>query len=50
MVKEIARTIEIPEGISVSFSQDVFTVRAPWELSKESSGTQGSRSTSEKAK
>ena len=29
MVKEIARTIEIPEGISVSFSQDVFTVRGP---------------------
>lgn len=29
MVKDIARTIEIPEGISVSFSQDVFTVRGP---------------------
>ena len=25
MVKEIARKIEIPEGVSVSFSQDVFT-------------------------
>ncbi|MFI5383387.1 MAG: 50S ribosomal protein L6 [Methanosarcina thermophila] len=29
MVKEIARTIEIPEGISVSFSQDVLTVKGP---------------------
>lgn len=29
MVKEIARTIEIPEGVSVSFSQDVFTARGP---------------------
>ena len=29
MVKEIARTIEIPEGISVSFSQDVFTAKGP---------------------
>ncbi len=27
MVKEIARTIEIPEGVSVSLSQDVFTAR-----------------------
>ena len=29
MVKEIVRTIEIPEGISVSFSQDVFTAKGP---------------------
>ena len=29
MVKEIARTIEIPEGVSVSLSQDVFTARGP---------------------
>ncbi len=29
MVKEIARTIEIPEGISVSFSQDLCTVKGP---------------------
>lgn len=29
MVKDIARTIEIPEGISVSFSQDVLTVKGP---------------------
>lgn len=29
MVKEIARTIEIPEGVSVSLSQDVFTAKGP---------------------
>ncbi|AKB43148.1 MAG: 50S ribosomal protein L6 [Methanosarcina vacuolata] len=29
MVKEIARKIEIPEGISVSISQDVFTASGP---------------------
>jgi large subunit ribosomal protein L6 len=29
MVKEIARTIKIPEGVSVSLSQDVFTARGP---------------------
>jgi large subunit ribosomal protein L6 len=29
MVKEIARKIEIPEGVSVSLSQDVFTARGP---------------------
>ncbi|AKB17579.1 MULTISPECIES: 50S ribosomal protein L6 [unclassified Methanosarcina] len=29
MVKEIARTIEIPEGVSVSLSRDVFTARGP---------------------
>jgi large subunit ribosomal protein L6 len=29
MVKEIARTIEIPEGVSVSLSQDVFTASGP---------------------
>ncbi|MRS05655.1 50S ribosomal protein L6 [bacterium] len=29
MVKEIARTLEIPEGVSVSLSQDVFTARGP---------------------
>jgi large subunit ribosomal protein L6 len=29
MVKEIARTLEIPEGVSVSFSQDLCTVRGP---------------------
>lgn len=29
MVKEIARTIEIPEGVSVSLAQDVFTARGP---------------------
>jgi large subunit ribosomal protein L6 len=29
MVKEIARTIEIPEGVSVSFSQDLCTVKGP---------------------
>lgn len=29
MVKEIARKIEIPEGISVSLSQDVFTATGP---------------------
>jgi len=29
MVKEIARTIEIPEGVSVSLSQDVVTARGP---------------------
>ncbi|MDQ1275100.1 MAG: large subunit ribosomal protein [Euryarchaeota archaeon] len=29
MVKEIARTIEIPEGVSVSLSQDVITARGP---------------------
>jgi large subunit ribosomal protein L6 len=29
MVKEIARTIKIPEGVSVSLSQDLFTVRGP---------------------
>lgn len=29
MVKEIARTLEIPEGVSVSLSQDVFTAKGP---------------------
>jgi large subunit ribosomal protein L6 len=29
MVKEIARKISIPEGVSVSFSQDLFVVRGP---------------------
>ena len=29
MVKEIARKIEIPEGVSVSLSRDVFTARGP---------------------
>ena len=29
MVKEIARTIKIPEGVSVSLSRDVFTARGP---------------------
>jgi len=29
MVKEIARKIEIPEGVSVSLSQDVLTARGP---------------------
>ncbi|HWR25118.1 MAG TPA: 50S ribosomal protein L6 [Methanosarcina sp.] len=29
MVKEIARKIEIPEGISVSLSRDVFTAKGP---------------------
>lgn len=29
MVKEIARTIKIPEGVSVSLSQGVFTARGP---------------------
>jgi large subunit ribosomal protein L6 len=29
MVKEIARTIEIPEGVSVSLSQDLCTVKGP---------------------
>ncbi len=29
MVKEIARKIMIPEGVSVSLSQDVFTARGP---------------------
>lgn len=29
MVKEIARTIEIPEGVSVSLSQDVITAMGP---------------------
>lgn len=29
MVKDIVRTIEIPEGISVSFSQNVFTAKGP---------------------
>jgi large subunit ribosomal protein L6 len=29
MVKEIARTIEIPEGVSVSYSQNVFTAQGP---------------------
>lgn len=29
MVKEIARTIEIPEGVSVSLSQDVITATGP---------------------
>ena len=29
MVKEIARKIKIPEGVSTSISQDVFTVRGP---------------------
>ena len=29
MVKEIARTIIIPEGVSTSLSQDVFTARGP---------------------
>jgi large subunit ribosomal protein L6 len=29
MVKEIARTIEIPEGVSASLSRDVFTARGP---------------------
>ncbi|MHC1755304.1 MAG: 50S ribosomal protein L6 [Methanosarcina sp.] len=29
MVKEIARKIEIPEGVSVSLSEDVFTARGP---------------------
>lgn len=29
MVKEIARTIKIPEGVSVSLSQDLFTARGP---------------------
>ncbi|WP_410509008.1 50S ribosomal protein L6 [Methanosarcina hadiensis] len=29
MVKEIARTLEIPEGVSVSLSQDVITAKGP---------------------
>ncbi|WP_440945493.1 50S ribosomal protein L6 [Methanosarcina sp. T3] len=29
MVKEIARTIEIPEGVSVSLAQDVFSATGP---------------------
>jgi large subunit ribosomal protein L6 len=29
MVKEIARKIKIPEGVSVSLSRDVFTARGP---------------------
>ncbi len=29
MVKEIARTIKIPEGVSVSLSRDLFTFRGP---------------------
>jgi large subunit ribosomal protein L6 len=29
MVKEIARRIKIPEGVSVSLSQNLFTVRGP---------------------
>ena len=29
MVKEIARTIEIPEGVSVSLTQNLFTARGP---------------------
>ncbi|MGB9927546.1 MAG: 50S ribosomal protein L6 [Methanosarcina sp.] len=29
MVKEIARTIDIPEGVSVSFTQDVVTAKGP---------------------
>ncbi len=29
MVKEIARKIEVPEGVSVSLSRDVFTARGP---------------------
>ncbi len=29
MVKEIARTIKIPEGVSTSLSQDVLTARGP---------------------
>ena len=29
MVKQIARTIEIPEGVSVSLSQDLCTVKGP---------------------
>jgi len=29
MVKEIARKIKIPEGVSVSLSQDVFTAKGP---------------------
>src|ERR1035437_7283113 len=29
MVKEIARIIKIPEGVSTSLSQDVFTARGP---------------------
>ncbi|MDI9395093.1 MAG: 50S ribosomal protein L6 [Euryarchaeota archaeon] len=29
MVKEIARTIEIPEGVSISLSHDVLTARGP---------------------
>lgn len=29
MVKEIARTLEIPEGVSVSLTQDVFTAQGP---------------------
>ena len=29
MVKDIARKIKIPEGVSVSLSQDVFTARGP---------------------
>ena len=29
MVKEIARKIQIPEGVSVSLTQDVLTVRGP---------------------
>ncbi|AKB29710.1 LSU ribosomal protein L9e (L6p) [Methanosarcina siciliae C2J] len=29
MVKEIARTIEVPEGVSVSLAQDVFTATGP---------------------
>ena len=29
MVKEVARTLKIPEGVSVSLSRDLFTVRGP---------------------